>query len=300
MAGAYPHEFAVDHVLSGSARRDDGPSPLSPWPLWGGEGGEANRGLGVGGRARSPPTDPLLEASARSLPSVLGDRPGALGERGRTSPAALLAAAPPLTAGAAQARHNIEQLQTELFLQSRRQDEMFERVSRLEADLGRVAKLAAENEDLHSEERQQRHGDLANVTRRTEDALLTTEALRKNQEQLIQRLERLEALGEEREPLAEQARALQHEVDALQGVVRDKLDTFGHALRRLDAAERIFDENTRLRQEVALLRRANERRDLEMAAVQGQIDALTKLVREQMRDPLSPPKELSAVGKLPI
>merc|ERR1719440_516077 len=189
------------------------------------------------------------------------------------------------------AQQAFEQVQMELLLQSRRQDELFDCVARVEADLSRVAKLAVENEGLHATERQQKHMAMANLTRRTEDALLTCESLRKGQEHLIQKVERLEATADDREGVVQETRSLQRDVDALQGTVREKLDTLGHALRRLDAMEQIFDENTKLRQEVAQLRRANERRDLEMAAVQGQIDALTKLVREHaLAEPLPPGK----------
>jgi len=184
--------------------------------------------------------------------------------------------------------HLDRHVQTEMMLQSRRQDDMFECVARVEADLSRVAKLAVENEGLHATERQQKHVAMANLTRRTEDALLTCESLRKGQETLMRKIERLEAQAEDRERISEETGHLQREVGMLQGTVHDKLDTFAHTLRRLDAMEQIFDENTKLRQEVSQLRRGNERRDLEMAAVQGQIDALTKLVREQLRDPVSP------------
>jgi chromosome segregation ATPase len=189
-----------------------------------------------------------------------------------------------------QSQRAFEHVQTELLLQSRRQDELFETVARVEADLSRVAKLAVENEGLHAKERHQKQEALSSLSRKTEDALLMCDAVRKSQEHLMQKVERLEAFAEDREHQAEEVRILKREVDALQGTVREKLDSFGHALRRLDAMELIFDENTKLRQEVAQLRRANERRDLEMAAVQGQIDALTKLVREQLREPLSPRK----------
>lgn len=182
-----------------------------------------------------------------------------------------------------------EQVQTELIVHSRRQDELFDHVARVEADLSRVTRLAVENEDLHATERQQKHAALASLTRKTEDVVMTCESLRKSQEHLVVKVERLEAFSDDRDRLAEEVRVLQRDVDSLQGIVREKLDTFGHALRRLDAMEQIFDENTKLRQEVAQLRRANERRDLEMAAVQGQIDALTKLVRE-LREPQSPPR----------
>lgn len=185
------------------------------------------------------------------------------------------------------AQRSFEQMQTELLLQSRRQDEVFESIAKVEADLGRVAKLAVENEGLHAAERHQKHLALQNLTRRTEDALLTCESLRKGQEQLIQKVERLESLADEGGRSTEEARLLQRDVDSLQAQLRERADSFRNAVRRLDALEQIFEENTKLRQEVAALRRANEHRDLEMAAVQGQIDALTKLVREQIREPRS-------------
>merc|ERR1719258_391831 len=105
-------------------------------------------------------------------------------------------------------------------LQSRRQDEMFDCVARVEADLNRVAKLAVENEGLHATERQQKHVAMANLTRRTEDALLTCESLRKGQEHQIQKIERLETLAEDRERVAQETRSLQRDMDALQGTVR--------------------------------------------------------------------------------
>jgi chromosome segregation ATPase len=202
----------------------------------------------------------------------------------------LLKAAPILPNDLSHAQRAFEHVQTELLLQTRRQDDLFESVARVEADLSRVAKLTVESEDLHAKERQQKQTALANLTHKTEEASLSCESLRKGQESLIQKVERLETFAEDRERQADDVRMLQHEVDSLQMAVREKLDGFGHALRRLDAMEAIFDENTKLRQEVTQLRRSNERRDLEMAAVQGQIDALTKLVREQLREPLSPPR----------
>lgn len=182
------------------------------------------------------------------------------------------------------AQRAFEHVQTELLLQGRRQDEVFECIAKVEADLSRVAKLTVENEGLHATERHQKHLALANLTRRTEEAVLTCETLRRGQDQLVQKVERLEVVAEDSERVSEDTRLLQREVDGLQGAVREKNDVSSHALRRLDAMEQIFEENTKLRSEVAQLRRANERRDLEMAAVQGQIDALTKLVREQLGD----------------
>lgn len=181
----------------------------------------------------------------------------------------------------------LEHMHAEIGVQGCRQDEVFECIAKLESDLSRVAKLAVENEGLHAAERNQKHLALTTLTRRTEDALLTCESLRAGQEHLVHKVERLEALADNTERTTEEMRYLHGEVGALQDGLQDKHEMFGHALRRLDAMEQVFDENTKLRQEVGQLRRANERRDLEMAAVQGQIDALTKLVREQFKEPHS-------------
>lgn len=181
----------------------------------------------------------------------------------------------------------LEHIHAEIGVQGCRQDEVFECITKLESDISRVAKLAVENEGLHAAERNQKHVALTTLTRRTEDALLTCESLRAGQEHLVHKVERLEALADNTERTTEEMRYLHGEVGALQDGLQDKHEMFGHALRRLDAMEQVFDENTKLRQEVGQLRRANERRDLEMAAVQGQIDALTKLVREQFKEPHS-------------
>eukprot|EP00929_Paragymnodinium_shiwhaense_P057207 TRINITY_DN28625_c0_g1_i3.p1 TRINITY_DN28625_c0_g1~~TRINITY_DN28625_c0_g1_i3.p1 ORF type:complete len:163 (-),score=35.41 TRINITY_DN28625_c0_g1_i3:52-540(-) len=124
--------------------------------------------------------------------------------------------------------------------------------------------------------------ELAHLMRRTEEALVVCESLRRGQEQLLQRVEKLEVSAAESEVTSEHVRLLQRENEQLQVQLREKATASSHALRRLDAMEHIFDENSKLRQEVAHLRRANERRDLDMAALQGQIDALTKLVRESL------------------
>lgn len=187
-----------------------------------------------------------------------------------------------------------EQVQAELRAQARRQDEACEAASRIEADLGRLAKMAVENEGLHAAERHQKHVALQSLTRRTEDALLTCESLRKGQDHLVAKVEHLEGCSGSTEQGTEDTARLRNEFDSLQTSVRETLDAVRQALRRMDAMEQIFDENTKLRQEVAQLRRASERRDLEMAAVQGQIDALTKLVREQAKQPASPPRFSSA------
>lgn len=181
-----------------------------------------------------------------------------------------------------------EHVQTELLYQSRRQEEVMHCVTRLETDLSTVAKLTAENEGLHAAERHQRHSAISNLTRVSEDAVLTGESLRKSQECLLHKVEHLEAMAKDGERVAEDVQVVQREVALWQGTVQEKLDILGHAMRRLESVEQVFDENLKLRQEVAQLRRANERRDIEMAAVQGQIDALTKLVREQFKEPPSP------------
>jgi chromosome segregation ATPase len=238
-----------------------------------------------------------------------------------------------------------EQLHTELHFQSRRQDDSFERIAKAEADLGRVAKLTAENEGLHAAERQQKNAAIVSLTKRCEEALAACaslkrgldstsqevhknqervdcletlsvekqEALLRRQEDLVQRVESLEALGEKQDKLVQrvesleslreerqqaliqrvecleavggeipQVRRLQTDVETLQAEVRERGDLSSHAFRRLDTMEHIFEENTRMRQELAQMRRESERRDLEMATLQGQMGALTELVREQM------------------
>lgn len=329
MAGAYARDVPGDALWHRAGGRSEGFSSPPPWPQRGSSGGDFLPPTGERIRMRSPMRGGPAEAW-EAQHTGLSDSYGRLRspirreEREQTGlgdSQSLLRS--PLRAGSTeaasashwsrwdhldrsgdgfvkastlpskdigQAQRAFEQVQMELLIQSRRQDELFDCVARVEADLSRVARLAVENEELHSTERQQKHAAMADLTRRTEDALLTCESLRKGQEHLIQKVERLEAAAEDRERIVQETRSLQRDMDALQGMVREKLDALGHALRRLDAMEQIFDENTKLRQEVAQLRRANERRDLEMAAVQGQIDALTKLVREQLREPLSPAK----------
>lgn len=307
MAGAYAHDGAGNggwQRAAGSAGGHvEGFSPPT-WPPWS-SSGDARLRLPERGRPYSPMRAGLADAWEGDLAGL--SEQGCLRSPQRVGPPEVshwsrsdhldrsvdgFYKAPVLPKDIGHAQRAFEHVQTELLLQSRRQDEMFECVARVEADLSRVARLAVENEGLHATERQQKHAAMANLTRRTEEALLTCEGLRKGQEHLIQKIERLEAVAEDRERVTQETRTLQRDVESLQGTVREKLDTFGHALRRLDAMEQIFDENTKLRQEVAQLRRANERRDLEMAAVQGQIDALTKLVREQLREQLSPQKDL--------
>lgn len=185
-----------------------------------------------------------------------------------------------------QVQRALEQVQKELHFQNKHQDDVLDRVGRAESDLSRVSELMRDNDVVQSTEKQQRHQALQNLTRRTEEALLTCESLKKTQDYHIQKFERLEARGGDR--ATEELDHLRNDVDALQGAVREKMDVFGQALRKLEQMERVFDENAKLRQEVSQLRRQNERRDLEMAAVQGQIDALTKLVREQLKEPPSP------------
>jgi len=293
MSGAYAREVAA-HDLAWS-RQPSGYAESSGRPGGPRDGQQLAAGsAGSGGHPaayssehshlRSPIRSGLPEAEVGRMKASLSTHMSSSDPLDRSLDGLLKA--PILPKDLSHAQRAFEHVQTELLLQTRRQDDLFESVARVEADLSRVAKLAVENEDLHARERQQKQTAFANLTRKTEEALLTCETLRKGQESLIQKVERLETFAEDRERQADEVRMLQREVDSLQVAVREKLDGFGHALRRLDAMELIFDENTKLRQEVTQLRRSNERRDLEMAAVQGQIDALTKLVREQLREPL--------------
>lgn len=196
--------------------------------------------------------------------------------------------APVLSKELAPVQRSLEGVQMELLMQARRQDDSLNRIGRTEADLSRVAKLTVESEDLRAADRQQRHQAIKELTRRTEDVMVTSEALRSGQEHLNAKLERLEVVTDESHQAGQSAVALRQEVSELQMTVREKLEAFGHALRRIDAMERVYDDNVKLRAEVVSLRRTNERRDLEIAAMQGHIDALTKLVRERLKDPTSP------------
>lgn len=221
---------------------------------------------------------------------------------------------------ASNAKGAFEQLHTELHFQNKRQDDASERIAKLEADLSRIAKLTVESADLQAAERQQRYALMARLAKRSEEAIADCASLQQGQEALaqqgaqgehrhvailqrlegldalMQRMGRLETLGEQRhdeftqrleyvETQAEddsQVRQLQTEVDSLKVEVREHAESSSRVARRVDAMEQLLAENLRLRQELAQLRRESERRDLEMATVHGQLDALTKLVREQM------------------
>lgn len=185
-----------------------------------------------------------------------------------------------------------ESIQTELLVQSRRHDDSQSRLAKTEADLSRITKLCAETEELYATERQQKHNSVTTLTRRTEDALVTCESLRNMQEQVIARWEKLEAVAQGCHRMVRETADLRQEVGQLHGTIREKLDVFSHAMRRVDALEQIFDENTKLRQEVNQLRKNNERRDLEMAGLQGQLDALTKLVRDRLPGESQGPTEV--------
>lgn len=280
--------------------------PTTPW-LQGGLGealacrlGEAappGRGApGSASAAAASATPGSLLSAVASVPALerlAGDAPGSVYHQmsfRHSLPGRSLQASESCLSGGGSERGRAERVHTES-QQGRRQDQIFEVIARVEADLERIAKLAAENEGLHAAERHQKHLALANLTRRAEDALMTCESLRRGQEHLVQRVERVEAVAEDRDRAADDARLLQRDVVTLRGALQERQGGFSHALRRLDAMEQTLAENARLRHEVAQLRRANERRDLEMAAVQGQVDALTKLVRERLRESFSPQRE---------
>jgi len=119
-----------------------------------------------------------------------------------------------------------------------------------------------------------------------EDALLTCETLRKGQERLGRRADRLDAsLREGLAPSRLMTPGLREEVAALGGAPLERLEATCQLARRLRALEPAAEEGRRLRHEAADMRQTEERRGLELAAVQGQIDALTKLVRERLNVP---------------
>mmetsp|Transcript_13152 Transcript_13152/g.30736 ORF Transcript_13152/g.30736 Transcript_13152/m.30736 type:complete len:138 (+) Transcript_13152:141-554(+) len=72
-------------------------------------------------------------------------------------------------------------------------DEVFECIAKVEADLGRVAKLMAENEGLHSTDRMQTNTTLVNLTRRMDDVDRVCNDMWKSQEQLQQKVEQMDA-----------------------------------------------------------------------------------------------------------
>eukprot|EP00747_Dinoflagellata_sp_TGD_P167097 gnl/TRDRNA2_/TRDRNA2_190959_c0_seq1.p1 gnl/TRDRNA2_/TRDRNA2_190959_c0~~gnl/TRDRNA2_/TRDRNA2_190959_c0_seq1.p1 ORF type:complete len:285 (+),score=68.99 gnl/TRDRNA2_/TRDRNA2_190959_c0_seq1:138-992(+) len=191
----------------------------------------------------------------------------------------------------ANAQRAFEQVQTELLTQSRRQDEVFDYVSQIEAGLGTVAQIYAENESLHATERHQRDQVQARLAQRTEEAHAACDSVRQGTEQLSRKIERLELAAEEAEKTSAEYRALHRSVEDLRTTVNEKLEALQHVFRRVDAMEQVFEENTKLRLEVAQLRRANERRDLEMATVQGQLATLTRLMHERQRKELGGPSE---------
>lgn len=175
-----------------------------------------------------------------------------------------------------------ESIQTELLVQSRRYDDNQNRLAKTEADLSRITRLTAETEELYVAERQQKHNSITHLTRRTEDVILTCESLRNMQENAIVRVDNLDSNAVGGHLLVRAEGELQAEVEQLKAIIRERFEVLGHALRRADALERVLEENTKLRQEIAQLRKTHERRDLEVAGLQGQLDALTRLVKERL------------------
>lgn len=148
---------------------------------------------------------------------------------------------------------------------------------------------------------------MANLAKRCEEALAVCASMRSHQEDrdvLVRKLESLEvlmqrvwlsvgslekrqaALVESQAALVESVKAqgeeeasvqqLRKEVDALHAEVRQRANSSS-----LDAVKEVLDENARMKQELTQMRKESERRDLEVAEVQGQISALTELFREQ-------------------
>ena len=73
---------------------------------------------------------------------------------------------------------------------------------------------------------------------------------------------------------------LRRDVQGLHLVLRERMEEHDKIIRKIDSMEELLEENAKLRTTVNLMQRTQERRDLDFAAMQGQLDALTKMVRE--------------------
>eukprot|EP00928_Gymnodinium_smaydae_P017724 TRINITY_DN16778_c0_g1_i2.p1 TRINITY_DN16778_c0_g1~~TRINITY_DN16778_c0_g1_i2.p1 ORF type:complete len:196 (-),score=43.59 TRINITY_DN16778_c0_g1_i2:120-707(-) len=169
-----------------------------------------------------------------------------------------------------------------LSLLSRRLNTCGDRLAQVEAEVTRVVGLGLECEDRSAEERQQRHQTMASLTRRIEDAVLTCGALWKGQDHIAHRLDRLEpSLLARGELLREPARAMRREAWDLLESFQASSEGADRLSRRLVELEPLAEDARQLRKELAHVAAADERHDLAVAGVQGQIDALTTLLRER-------------------
>merc|ERR1712224_8429 len=83
-------------------------------------------------------------------------------------------------------------LDVNLALQVRRYEACMERLTRMELEVAKVARLNLEVEETQARDKMEKGIALASLTRRMEDSVMTCETLRRGQECLAQRVARLE------------------------------------------------------------------------------------------------------------
>uniref|UniRef100_A0A7S4VRK1 Uncharacterized protein n=1 Tax=Alexandrium monilatum TaxID=311494 RepID=A0A7S4VRK1_9DINO len=183
------------------------------------------------------------------------------------------------------ARHVLESLQLGMLLHSRRHEACIEHLARLEDEVGRLATLAITGEDQSGVRDQELQRLIVSLVRRAEEAALTCEALQASQGHLCRRVERL------RQPLAPGGvHRMRREVGVLRSVVLQRAEAIQQLGRSLSMVEPAFGEPAmqecgQLQVEASELRDADERCGLQVAAVQGQIDALWRLVSRRSQEP---------------
>lgn len=175
----------------------------------------------------------------------------------------------------------LEDVQAGLMSLSRKHESVIERVTRMQQDCKHVESVWAENEQAETSARSESNEALQSLTRRLEDNRFTCEVLQTAQERIGKRIEAAGSTeGSSRIALdVQQARS---EVSQVQAQTLEKLEVGSQLMQRLQRLEPKYEEHDRLRQDAEQLRHGDERRDLEVAAVQGQIDALTKLIRKAL------------------
>uniref|UniRef100_A0A7S4VY76 Uncharacterized protein n=1 Tax=Alexandrium monilatum TaxID=311494 RepID=A0A7S4VY76_9DINO len=176
------------------------------------------------------------------------------------------------------ARHVWESLQLGMLLHSRRHEACIRQLARMEDEVGRLAALAVTGEELQR--------STLRLVRRAEEAVLTCEALRAGQGHLCRRVERLRRDG----LTPGGVRQMRQEVGILRSVVLQRAEAIRQLGRSPSTAEPAFGEPAmqecgRLRLEASELREADERCGLQVAAVQGQLDALRRLVSRRSQEP---------------
>lgn len=177
-----------------------------------------------------------------------------------------------------------EAVQVGLVLQGRRHEACLGQLAHAKAHMSNLARLTVNTEESMEKERQERQATLSSVSRQVEDTLLTCEALRRGQEHLNLRLERLESPFQEAQDRAgSRFHELRQKVSKLRGTALEPARAASQLSQRLRSIEPAVEESRDLWLETLKLRASEEHHDLQVAAVQGQIDALTKLVRERLR-----------------